>query len=88
MALQFAFHLGSLVFAATLIRSACEQVTFTDGITSSAILGLIFFGIGFAVGEISRHMMEELAARELAAAIELREAELSGPKSTASSTGQ
>ncbi len=88
MALHFAFHVGSLAFVTTLVRCIWEGAAFSSGLTNSAITGLVFFGIGFAIGEISRHMMEELAARELAALSDLQEAEQHGLKSSAGSTGQ
>ncbi len=65
MALQYAFRLGTLAFAATLIRSAFEKTSFTGGLQDSICVGLVFLGIGFAIGEISRHIVEELAEREL-----------------------
>lgn len=71
MALEFAFHLGSLAFATTLMRAAMEGATFSDGLKDSILVGCLFSGMGFAVGLISRHMIEELAARELAATREL-----------------
>ena len=73
MALQFAFHLGSLAFATTLLRAAFEASTFVDGLNEAFVLGCLFFGIGFALGTVSRLMIEELAARELAAASRLQE---------------
>ncbi len=65
MALQYAFRLGALAFAVTLIRAAIEKTSFTGGLQDSICVGLIFLGIGFAIGEISRHIVEELAEREL-----------------------
>ena len=64
MALQYAFRLCALAFAVTLIRAAFEKTSFTGGLQDSFCVGLIFLGIGFAVGEISRHIVEELAERE------------------------
>ncbi|MBL4884443.1 MAG: hypothetical protein JKY95_07900 [Planctomycetaceae bacterium] len=69
MALQYAFRLGTLTFAATLIRSALEGASFVNGLQDSMIIGLIFLCIGFVIGEISRHIVEELVERELASAI-------------------
>ena len=69
MALQFAFRLGTLTFAATLIRSAFEGASFENGLQDSILIGLVFLGIGFALGEISRHIVEEQVERELALAI-------------------
>lgn len=69
MALQYAFRLGSLAFVATLIRSAVDGASFAGGLQDSICIGLVFLGIGFAVGNISRHIVEELVERDLASAI-------------------
>ncbi len=85
MALRFAFHLGTLAFATTLLRQALEGAAFTDGLQASFFIGCLFSGIGFALGEISRHMMEELAVRELASAHELQDTGQTAAESSASS---
>lgn len=85
MALRFAFHLGSLAFATTLLRLALEGATFVNGLSESFYVGCLFSGIGFAVGEISRHMIEELAVRELAKAKKLQETGDTVAESSASS---
>ena len=85
MALEFAFHLGSLAFATTLLRVAVAGATFSDGLKESILVGCVFSGMGFALGIISRHMIKELAARELAAARELQETGESVAESRSSS---
>ena len=85
MALQFAFFLGSLAFATSLLRLACECAQFSDGLWESIVIGVLFSGIGFALGEISRHMIEEQVARELAASRELQESDQTPAESLASS---
>ncbi|MCA8987424.1 MAG: hypothetical protein KDA78_07280 [Planctomycetaceae bacterium] len=88
MAVHFAFHLGSLAFITTLIRSAIENATFTDGLQTSFGVGLVFFGIGFAVGTTCRLMIEELTLQELAASSEIQNGERSDLKSSANSSNQ
>jgi len=82
MALQYAFRLGSLAFAATLIRSAFEDAMFVNGLQDSICIGLVFLGIGFAIGEISRHIVEELVERDLALAIQSAETDEKNTKLT------
>ena len=88
MAVHFAFQLGSLAFVVSLIRCAIEGAQFVNGVQSSPLVGFCFFGIGFAVGQLGRLMMEELAAQKLAEESEIQDPERSDLKSPAGVPGQ
>lgn len=59
VALQFAFRLGLLTFGVVALRGALRSIDFTGGMQDALLASVVFFSLGFVLGEIARRLVEE-----------------------------
>lgn len=79
MGRQFAVRLALIAFAASTLRSLIDAVDFSSAVQIALLHGVVFLGLGWVCGELSRRVIEENARQE----VERRTKELEQPASQA-----
>lgn len=64
MAKLFAARLALIAFAVTLADALFSSRAFYPSLSSALIKAVLFYGIGFVVGELARRIIEENAEAE------------------------
>ena len=59
MALHYAFRLSLIAFATESVRGILSHSDFIGATQSALLAAVIFFGLGFVLGEIATRLVEE-----------------------------
>lgn len=70
MALEYAFRLSLISFIAKLLLGVVYQWNWDATLMAALGITIPFFGIGFALGFVCRHLVKESVLSELVAASE------------------